>query len=254
MAATVALMLPAAWSTNAQEASTTARSAPAIILIKADDFRGFNPKWQKFLEIAERRGLHASIGIICDSLEHASPQTLRWIKDVHTGGKIEFWNHGYDPKQWQDGDRTLEEFSGPPYAQQKDHLTRADALMVEKAGFAFQSFGAPFNATDAATVKALQEEPAIKVWLYGDTKQTAGKTVLDRVPEVNIENPIFHPSLEKFVAGYRKHPEHGYFLIQGHPPMWGEPEFVEFERILDFLAKEKAVFVTPSEFAHLPLS
>ncbi len=237
---------------KAQDSPARPRTAPAKILIKADDFIGISLKWQRFLDIVNQHGLHASIGIICNSLEHASPQTLQWVKDVHAAGKIEFWNHGYDHREWKENGLTLEEFKGTPYEQQKEHLTRSDALAREKLGFAFRSFGAPFNATDAATVKVLAEEPNLKVWLYGDLQQPAGKTVLDRIPEVNIENPLFHPSLDKFVAGYRKHPEREYFLIQGHPPQWDETGFMEFARILDFLAQEKAVFLTPAEFAHLP--
>lgn len=227
------------------------RTAPPLIVIKADDLKRTQPAWDRFMEIIDRRDIKGSIGIICDSLEKATPEYLQWIKTVREGGRIEFWNHGYDHKMVRPPDKHYEqaEFNGPPYETQFDHLSRSQQLAQEKLGFAFETFGAPFNATDYNTVKALKALPDLKVWLYGNPATPAGKQVLTRIPEVNIENPTFSPNLEKFIAGYRRHPEAAYFVIQGHPPQWDDARFAEFERILDFLQGEQAVFVTPAELA-----
>jgi len=230
----------------------SARKAPPFIMIKVDDLKSVrgkvHPLWKKLVDFLKERKIKAGIGIICDSLEGDSPEYFKWIRDQQASGLIEFWNHGYDHKEWTEGDKKLQEFKGTSYEHQKQHLTRANQLAREKLGFPFQSFGAPFNATDQNTVKALAEDPDIKIWLYGDLKNPGGKIVLDRVGSVNIENPTFLPSLEKFMAGYAKYPDREFFVIQGHPAHWTEERFQQFVKIIDFLTAEKAVFTTPSDY------
>jgi peptidoglycan/xylan/chitin deacetylase (PgdA/CDA1 family) len=185
------------------------RKSPAYILIKVDDLRDFkgkvHPRWQKLVDFLKDRKIKAGIGIICNSLEKDNPEYIRWIKEQWATGRIEFWNHGYDHREWMEDGKKRQEFVGTSYEQQKEHLTLANRLAKEKLGFTLPAFGAPFNGTDAATRKALEEDPDTKIWLYGDMKNPAGKLVLDRVGSVNIENPSFKPSLEKFIDGYRRY-------------------------------------------------
>jgi len=225
------------------------RSAPPQIIIKADDLRRADPHWDRFLEILQRRHIHAAIGIICDSLENPAPDYLAWIQSARHTGLVEFWNHGYDHHMTTVNEKSVPEFAGTPLDYQLDHLQRSERLAEEKLGFPLHAFGAPFNATDTNTAKALAQCPDLTVWLYGHPSQPAGKLVLARIPEVNIENPTFHPNLEKFIEGYRHHPEAALFVIQGHPPSWDDARFAEFEKILDFLASEHAAFVTPQDLA-----
>ncbi len=190
---------------------TAARQSPPYIMIKIDDLKSnkgkVHPLWKKVVDYLKSRNIKAGIGIICDSLEEDSPEYFQWIKDQRAGGMIEFWNHGYDHKEWQEGVKKVEEFKGPSYEQQKQHLLRCNELAKQKLGFTLPAFGAPFNATDDNTSKALSEDPDTTIWLYGDLKHPSGKVVLDRVGAVNIENPTFLPSLEKFMQGYAKYPE-----------------------------------------------
>lgn len=231
------------------------RQAPPYIMIKVDDLKNLrgkvHPRWQKFAEFIRARKIHAGIGIICDSLEGDNPDYEKWIKEQQDTGLFEFWCHGYDHKQWKEGDKTLEEFKGPSYEIQKQHLTRCNELAKQKLGKAFVTFGAPFNSTDENTAKALAEDPDFKISLYGDAKNPGGKVVLDRVYPVNIENPLFVPSLEKFEEGYAKYPNRDYFVIQGHAAQWDEPRFEQFTKIVDFLIGQKAIFVTPEEYVKL---
>lgn len=230
-----------------------ARKSPPIIIIKVDDLRRqnetVNPRWQRLVDFAKSRKLKTNIGIIADSLDGDHPAYFQWIKDQQATGLFEFWNHGFDHKQWTENGKTLQEFKGPPYEQQKEHMTRANLLARQKLGFSFAAFGAGFNATDETTVRVLRESPDIRVWLYGDKKNPADKIVMERVGAVNIENPIFHPSLQKFIEGYNRYPNQTYFVIQGHPQQWDETGFAQFVQIVDFLTGEKAVFMTPSEYA-----
>src|SRR5262249_48257568 len=105
-----------------------------------------------------------------------------------------------------------------------------------------------FNATDANTVKVLAEDPDIKVWMYGDPKNPAGKVVLAR-NAVNIETPTFIPNYAAFLEAYVHNRKGEYFVMQGHPTHWDDDRWNQFVKIVDFLIAQKADFVFPREFA-----
>lgn len=240
------------WSVPAglRAAAPPPRTSPPKIVLKLDDMRLLHPNWQKVLDMVNKRGIKASFGIICNSLENGRPQYYQWIKEVHAAGRVEFWCHGYDHREWVDNNLHYMEFEGPSYEEQKKHLQRCQQLAREKLGFAFASFGAPFNATDEKTAQALRDDvPDFKVWMYGDAQFPMGKTVLVRYGNVNIENPLFVPSTARLAEGMAKHPTAPYFVIQGHPPQWDEKRLAEFETMLDYLISQHAEFVTPAELA-----
>lgn len=231
------------------------RQAPPYVILKVDDLKShkgkMHPLWLRFANFIKERKIKASIGIIANSLEGDAPIYFQWIKDRQAEGFIDFWNHGYDHAEWEENGQKLQEFKGSTYEHQKEHMTKANQLAREKLGFPFTAFGAPFNAIDKNTQKVLEEDGDIKIWLYGDVKNPAGKIVLDRVGAVNIENPTFLPSLEKFKAGYAKYPTRDLFTIQGHPTHWDDARWQQFVAIIDFLTEEKAIFTTPSEYVKL---
>ena len=243
---------PAASTIQAQQPalpSLPPRDTPPKIVLKLDDMVGLHPNWQKVLDSVNKRGIKASFGIICSSLENPKPEYIAFIKQAREGGRIEFWCHGYDHRGWTENGLSMWEFYGPPLAQQKQHLAKCQQLAREKLGAPFASFGAPFNQTDEKCAEVLRDDPDFKVWMYGDGQFPMGKTVLTRVGDVNIENPLFRPSTDRLAAGMARHPTQAYFVIQGHPPQWDAPRLAEFERMLDFLTAQKAVFLTPSELA-----
>ncbi len=199
VAAAAALLAP-----PAPAADPPLRATPPKIVLKLDDLRAPHPNWQTVLDMVSRRGIKASFGIICDSLENSPPPYSQWIKDTHVASRVEFWCHGYDHREWTEGGLHYTEFAGPSCEEQRQPLQRCQQLAREKLGFASASFGAPFNATDEKTARVLRDDvPDFKVWTYGDAQFPLGKTVLVRCGDVNIENPIFVPSPRKLAAGNR---------------------------------------------------
>ena len=241
------------------------RAKPPVIVIKVDDLRQVKGKvpglWLKFADFIKARNIKASIGIICETLGEATPEYVAWIKEQRESGRIEFWFHGLDHGVRTENGKSFGEFTGRDYAEQRKRFDRSQQLAMEKLGFHFVTFGPPGGAApsfDATTMQVMAEEPHMKVWLYptpidaaGRKLEAAGKVlVLDRAWDVNIERSVGLPDFNRFVAGYAKHPDREYFVIQGHPMMWGSPgRFEEFVKIVDFLIAQKAVFVTPSECA-----
>ncbi len=261
--ASLVLTMPRANAADEKPVSATipapvARKSPAYVIIKADDLRAkgqsVDAAWQKLVDFARERKINIGIGIIADSLETDNPGYFSWIKKQRATGLVEFWNHGYDHKQWKEAGVNYQEFKGTSFKHQKQHLECANDLAREKLGFAFETFGAPFNATDENTAKALAQSPDIKIWLYGDGEAAAGKLVLARTPAANLEAPIFKPNLLKFAQGYNKFPDQELFVIQGHPAQWSAQGWQQFVGIVDFLTEAKAVFVTPTQYRDLKMA
>jgi peptidoglycan/xylan/chitin deacetylase (PgdA/CDA1 family) len=230
--------------------------SPPKIVIKLDDFGeshgGVHEKWRKVADFAKARNIKVTFGIIGKRMVGDCPEFVQWTKDQHAAGRIEFWHHGWDhAERTVDGKRIME-FSGESYEHQKQHFEDTQKLAREKLGFAFVSFGAPFNATDDNTVKVLQEDPDIKVWMYGKAHQPAGKTVLERSFAVNIENPTMIPNYGAFLEGYAHSRGAEYFVLQGHPAAWNDERWEQFVKIVDFLVAQKVEFVFASDLAAKP--
>ncbi|MDD5263130.1 MAG: polysaccharide deacetylase family protein [Methylacidiphilales bacterium] len=244
------------------------RKAPPKIIIKVDDLRQVDGKvnglWIKFAEFIKSRKIKANIGIICETLETTTPEYTQWIKDQQATGLFEFWFHAWDHNTHLENGEQFNEFNNRPYEEQRKRFERSQQLAVEKLGFPFHTFGPPGGVAtpcfDANTIRVMDEDPNMKVWLYPvpldePGKQLAAKgkvVILDRVWEVNIESKVGLPDFDKFVAGYAKHPEREYFVIQGHPMHWAPDRFDNFVKIIDFLTEQKAEFVLASEYAAHP--
>lgn len=230
-------------------ADTATADKSVYVILKLDDLTWPSPAWKRTLEHLQAKGVKSSVGVICNSLEKDRQPYYTWIKEIKATGLVEFWCHGLDHKQWKEGDTDFMEFKGPSYEQQKAHLVRCQQLALEKLGEPWRTFGAPFNAIDDNTLKALSEDPELKVFLYGkpaDAAKTPNLLILDR-SQMNIENPLFKPNAErlerdfKALAGKRD-----LFTIQGHPNNWDEPRFAEFVKLIDFLIQKNVIFTTPT--------
>jgi len=214
------------------------------IVLKLDDLNtggGNVPSaWRRATNFTAARNIKASVGLIAKSLEIGTASYLSYITGLHNAGLTEIWFHGYD--------HSSGEFSGKTYADQKNRFVTSQSLAMTKLGFPFAAFGAPENLFDANTVQVMSEDADMKVWLYGDTAQSAGKRVLTRVGDVNIEQPTFVPNPEKFVGGYlANYAGRQYFVIQGHPANWTDARWYEFVRLIDWLQSNGFTFTTPAD-------
>lgn len=234
---------------------------PPVVVFKVDDLatasNGTVPQnWKRITDFALERKFKLSVGIITQTLATAKPEYLDYIKELQKTGLIEFWFHGWDHKQWDENGVKLQEFKGTSYEHQKESFVKSQALAKEKLGFAFSVFGSPFNGFDDNTFKVFAEDPEMKIFLYGTPKDQAkipGKVILDRVGDVNIENPLFLPNADKFIVGYHRHAaKRRYYVIQGHPNQWNDARWAEFVKMVDYLQQNKIPIVTAAEAAALP--
>jgi len=229
-------------------------SGARYVIWKFDDVRGISPGFQRLADWLTAKKMKAGFGIICNSLEKENPAYFDWIKKnaVENGGVIEFWHHGYDHRTIADqgGKTGCSEFKGTDYACQHDHLAKSSALITQKTGLVFHTFGSPFNAWDNETIKAMEALPDLKIWLYGPPTPVPGKLILGRT--LNLEKGTGKvATYEQFEQDYKKRKPVDYLVLQGHPAGWTPEHFASFERIAGLLAAEGWKFVTPSEYLAL---
>ncbi len=230
-----------------------AADEPVYIIIKADDLAvprpdaNVHPAWDRFAKAIESRNLKASVGVVSQCLEKDCPKLEAWVKEYRDRGVLEFWNHGYTHVQTKAPDgKELQEFKNASYEDQVETLRKCQDLSERRFGFKFAAFGSPFNGADENTAKALSQFPEIKVWMYGRKSPETKQLVLDRV--MNLEVPIFCPNSEDVKKSFEALKNCKVVTLQGHPAMWKESGFVEFEKVLDYLVSKGAKFVTPSEY------
>ena len=236
---------------------TTARR---YVMLKLDDLRGsgtktvVHPRFQRVVDELVGRKLKGSLGVITKTMEQGDPAYFDWIRKnaIENGGAIEFWFHGFDHGMgfMLEGTNCTAEFSGPPYAYQSEHFEQGCRVMKEKTGLTFHTFGSAGNATDATGVRVLREHPEIVVWLFGNAAQAApGTLALKR--SLNLEYAVGKVGFDAFFKGYPAHRKDEYLVLQGHPAMWTDAAFVEFQHVLDLLVADQWQFVTPSEYYQL---
>lgn len=245
--------------------------ARPLIVVKLDDLKtsnsgAFSANWRRVANFAAARRVKMGFGVIAKSLESPNAAYLDWLRATRDGGWVEFWLHGYDHATHAGADGvTHGEFVGRGYADYKTRLDQSQSLALARLGIRFKAFGPPGGgedgSLDAAAMQALHDDPHLRGVLYpspldagGATLQARGEImIMDRVWSVNIEQPLFVPDLEKFIAGYVRYaPSRRYLVIQGHPPNWtDEARISAFEGIIDYLIAQGCVFVTPSELAAL---
>jgi peptidoglycan/xylan/chitin deacetylase (PgdA/CDA1 family) len=220
------------------------------VILKLDDLRyrsgtAVDPGWERIVRFLEENRIPGSIGIIADSLEGAGDEYYDWIRMHHRRGLIEFWHHGFDHSREDASSVTWWEFRNTDYAFQKEHFSRGMELAEEKLGFRFRTFGAPYNQTDATTVQVLEEDPDIRVWLYGETSPTHSKMVLKRIGALNLERSVGVPDAQAMRNNFGSYLEEEVIVLQGHPAQWGEGDWAEFLDLIAFLQEQGVRFTTP---------
>lgn len=234
--------------------SLRAGAAERIAIIKADDVRSLSGKWDRFIKVSQEHGANPSLGIILNSLEKPAPAYEAWLKKTAETGKVEFWNHGWDHKQWDDAGKKKSEFGGSGYEHQKAAVEKSQAAALRVFGRPIMSFGSPFNAMDMDTARVLNEVPELKlIFIYAGTppsKALKGKVLLPMLLIGEHDGPG-RPNFTKFKQAYAKKDNDKLTLtaLQFHPMSFSEQGFADFVAIIDFLKTEGWIFMLPGEYA-----
>ena len=116
---------------NALDVTKTIESDKRVVIIKADDFRGPNHKWQHFVQLAQDKDIKVSIGIIANNFPLYDKSVVKWVREQQKSGRVEFWNHGWDHNRWKDkGGKKISEFANSGYEHQKINFDKSQKKLV----------------------------------------------------------------------------------------------------------------------------
>ena len=223
------------------------RARPRRVMLKLDDvsLRTYR-RYDRVIRFLEEKGIVAGLGVIVSSLDNAPQEYVDWLKRnaLENGGRVEFWNHGWDHAM--DGKTRVDEFKGSGLAHQRENLAKSQDVFRKKTGLSMCALGTAGNSWDADTSAALAGRDDIRVWLYGNPKSDGGKRVLKRT--FNLEHSVGRISFESFAKGYAKHRLDEYAVIQGHPNMWNDQSWNEFKKIVEQLIADGWKFSVPRDF------
>ena len=91
--------------------------------------------------------------------------------------------------------------------------------------------------------------PEIKVCFFAPAQPGSDKLLLARSPE--LEYAVGKVSFDAFLKGYSGKRTQPYVALQGHPCMWSDEMFADFQHIVDLLLADGRTFVTPYEYYQL---
>ena len=221
------------------------------IILKLDDLtcggamdgNPVSPRRQRIVDFIQQKGLKASFGIICWSLEEGTPAYFDWIKKWHDSGTIEMWFHGFRNKKDK---HEPGEFDFGTAEEQRAIMEKSQRLAREKLGFSLRAFGEHWSGTTEETEKALQATPEIEIWLCGRKNSPHYKKfVIEKI--MALEEGRFDINAEKVIAAYQALPASvDTVILEGHPNAWVDERWENFTKVIAFLQAQGCVFITPS--------
>lgn len=232
-----------------------------IVILKADDLGETSPNWNKFMKIVINDSICAGVGIISNNVKTESSleeiKRLSLIKQYNKFPVIEFWNHGFDHSKVKD----KTEFDGTNFDYQMNHIQMAQKYFNNKLQLTSHCFGAPFNRTDHVTDEVLKNFPEINIWLYYKRLENQNKPEWknpkneiinsnDHHIILNIDYHYFHGfPIDNILKNYNQDNNKPYIVIQIHPAMWNNDNFVDFEKLIHFYKQNHlATFMTPYQY------
>lgn len=181
---------------------------------------------------------------VCRLYQSENPSFYRWLRERDAEG-IEIWHHGnrhdrIEGESW--------EFRNRDETSQLQNLRYTQEKIRENTGIVLRTFGAPYNKTDAATGRALNEIADLKIIYFGQQSPNFDGMFLNE--RVNLESRTgVVATIEEFRSSYEEKEAAEMIVLQGHPVYWdAETDLNKLEAILDFLRQEGREFITPRDY------
>ena len=214
-----------------------------IVIIKADDLTGsIGSGFIRLFNVCNLAEIPFSAALIIETLETATASQLAFLSNLDPQEECELVIHGYT--HYMKNGKT--EFIGPDEKTQiatfKKILDTCRLYLKRDLSV----FCAPGGHTDANTVLALDNFPSIKTVFYSPTEGNRLVIPLLLSAEYKVGQMSNHNNI---IENAKKVPTGTAAVIQLHPDLWTEKEWIEFNLLIKALKEKGAFFITPSEYA-----
>lgn len=214
------------------------------IILKLDDLTAKNgtSKFIPVMDYVKEKKIKAGLGAIGNGFDNSSLAVLSpYINATNEDSEklFEIWHHGWDHIE--------PEFQGTSYAYQKAHFDQASKAVLDYLGIQMQTFGPPFNKSDATTHRVISENPNYKVFLFTNAVIPEVVSLQNRV---DMENGVGNPDFNFFVDRYNSNSSLPFMILQGHPAMWNASKLDQLKQIIDFLISKGCEFINAYEMAN----
>lgn len=212
------------------------------IVFKLDDLKEENyNKFDRVCSIAKNYNIHVTIGIINSSIHNTNKQYINWIIEKNKNKYIIFWNHGlYHEIDVKTG---YSEYNRN-YETQEKNILESHNYSKEKLGFEYDIFGAPYNISNEHTINIL--EKLDYKYMFFPFKNSKSNKVMLLKNRIDMELETGITNYDFFVESFDANKHYDYGIVQGHPNIWEEDSFIEFEKIVIFLLEKKCEITKPS--------
>ena len=239
------------WTADQAQGSPIEFMMRVPIIFKADDFGGaMSESAARYIELTNAQDAVASLGVITSAITD-NEQINALYRDLDAAG-FEAWFHGHT----HDWSLPTAEFSGVGLSAQEASFERGIELGRTRLGLEFHTFGAPGNAFDADTARALVGFPQFVVWFFGDAAATRNEgapdiSVLRRILDIetspgNVDAPsAFLARLDALMANA---PAPAVLVLQVHPYEYSDEDLSRLATILEEM-EARALFRYTSPFA-----
>lgn len=217
------------------------------IILKLDDYKVRNNtcKGLQTLAFLKEKNVKAGFGVIATYCDATSAKVFgEYLNAKNNNGEklFEVWNHGFD--------HIKPEFKDTSFEYQRKHFLMADSIIIANIGVEARTFGAPYNANDANTLKVISLIPRYKTIFFSQVKPDQASGLFNLGNRINLEVKTGMPDSAFFVTNYlaQKEKYSDYIVLQAHPPHFTPESFEQFKKVINFLLKEKCEFVLPDEY------
>ena len=217
------------------------------IIFKSDDLglpTGIE-NFKYFDRFLAKYHIPVSIGIIAKYLKFIKTSDIDYIKGMLSQPGYEIWNHSFKHPKLP----TLSK------SEQYTEIKNAQNEIARLLGLQPEFFGAPYNLYDANSIEVIGELGFKGVYLVEEALMRGSSLV--NIDRGTLLSPEFVRSTNRecdfieFKRRFHLKKNQEYLVVQFHPPAWNQVDFIEFERIINFLIEQRCRFINFNDYVNL---
>lgn len=210
--------------------------------VTLDNGVSINAAWKRLTDLLVAKGVNGACGVIGANCQTPNQAAKDWVKSLNDSGVVEWFGHGWVHK--------CDEFKGRSIQYQAAAMQETARLLRTKFNVPCDTWGAPCIEGDIQTGIAVYEA-GVRTWSYGKFDHNLAYARDRGVRYLTQGYGQIEPTtgvcdLSKLQSTFN--PVNPYCHPVGHPFMWNDASWAQFELCIDFLKNQGCVFALPRNY------